>query len=303
MEIGPLQSFLVIAEEGHMTRAAQRLHLTQPAVSAQLKRLEEELGQALFHRTPKGLVLTQAGTVFRSYVEDALMRLEDGAEALARLAGLEQGTLSIGGGATATTYLLPALLGRFHERHPAIRIFIREQGSRGVVDAVLAGQLDLGVVTLPVEDASARLTVTPWVEDELRLIVPPGHRLAGRRTFRWGDLAGVALVLFEANTSVRNLIDGRLAETGTPVEIVMELRSIESIKEMVAQGIGAAFVSRYALRGREEGLRCADGPLARTLGIVHRADRHLSAAASAFLDEMRAMDTASGPAPAGSRAQ
>jgi len=290
MEIGPLQSFLVIAEEGHMTRAAQRLHLTQPAVSAQLKRLEEELGQPLFHRTPKGLVLTQAGALFRGYVEDALMRLEDGAVALKRLAGLEQGTLSIGGGATATTYLLPALLGRFHERHPAIRIFVREQGSQSVVEAVLAGQLDLGVVTLPVDEPGPRLAIAPWMEDELRLIVPPGHPLEGRSSFRWRDLAGSPLVLFEAHTSVRNLIDGRLAEAGTPVEIVMELRSIESIKEMVAQGIGAAFVSRYALRGDEAGLRCADGRLSRHLGIVHRADRALSAAADAFLSEMRAME-------------
>ncbi|TNF32555.1 MAG: LysR family transcriptional regulator [Deltaproteobacteria bacterium] len=290
MEIAPLKSFLVIAEEGHMTRAAQRLHLTQPAVSAQLKKLEDELGQSLFHRTPKGLVLTQAGTLFRSYVEDALMRLSDGAEALARLAGLEQGTLSIGGGATATTYLLPALLGRFHGRHPAIRIFVREQGSQSVIEAVLAGQLDLGVVTLPVDEPGPRLAVTPWMEDELRLIVPPGHRLEGRASFRWKDLAGSPLVLFEAQTSVRNLIDGRLAEAKTPVEIVMELRSIESIKEMVAQGIGAAFVSRYALRGSESGLRCADGPLARRLGIVHRADRALSAAASAFLEEMQALE-------------
>jgi len=291
MEIAPLKSFLVIAAEGHMTRAAHRLHLTQPAVSTQLKRLEEELGQALFHRTPKGLVLTQAGTLFRGFVEDALRRLEDGAQALAQLAGLEQGTLSIGGGATATTYLLPALLGHFHEQHPAIRIYVREQGSRGVVDAVLAGQLDLGVVTLPVEDPGPRLAVTPWIEDELRLIVPPGHRLAGRGTFRWADLAGSPLVLFEAHTSVRNLIDGRLADAGTPVDIVMELRSIESIKEMVAQGIGAAFVSRYALRGREEGLRCADDPLARTLAIVHRADRRLSAAGDAFLGLMREIAT------------
>lgn len=287
MELAPLKSFLILAEEGHMTRASRRLNLTQPAVSAQLKRLEDEVGQ-LFHRTPKGLVLTAAGELFRGYVEDALIRLTDGAEALARLAGLERGTLAIGGGATATTYLLPAVLGRFHERYPAVRIFVREQGSRGVVEAVLAGQLDLGVVTLPVDDKPQRLTVLPWLEDELRLIVPPGHRLAGARAFRWADLEGSPLVLFEARTAVRDLIDQHLdqhlAEASARVDIVMELRSIESIKQMVAQGIGAAFVSRFALAGDDEaGLRCADGPLSRQLAVVHRSDRRLGPAASAFL--------------------
>jgi len=293
MEMGPLESFLVLCEEGHMTRAAARIHLTQPAVSVQLRRLEEELGQPLFHRTPKGLVPTEAGRLFRTYVEDALMRLRDGAEAVAALAGLARGTLAIGGGATATTYLLPPLLGRFHARHPAIRLFVREQGSRGVMEGVLAGQLDLGVVTLPVEpSAGSRLGMAPWVEDELRLIVPPGHRLEGRRTFRWRDLEGAPLVLFEAQSAVRDLIDGRLVASGTQVDIVMELRSIESIKQMVAQGIGAAFVSRWALPDPEAGLTCADGRLTRTLAIVSRADRPLGAAAEAFLALMHEVEPA-----------
>lgn len=271
-----------------MTRAAERLHLTQPAVSTQLKKLEEELGQALFHRTPKGLVLTAAGALFRGFVEEALVRLADGAEAVSALAGLERGTLAIGGGATATTYLLPPLLGRFHSRYPAIRIFVREQGSRAVVDAVIAGQLDLGVVTLPIEDRGGRLVVEPWVDDELRLIVPRGHPLRGRAGFTWAELEGGQLVLFEARTAVRELIDARLAAAGTEVEIVMELRSIESLKQMVEAGIGAAFVSRYALHGDDAGLRCREGSLTRTLALVHRADRRLSAAAAAFRAELRA---------------
>ncbi|PIE19184.1 MAG: LysR family transcriptional regulator [Proteobacteria bacterium] len=288
MEITPLRSFLVLAREGHMTRAAKRLNLTQPAVSAQLRKLEGELGQALFHRTPKGLELTAAGRLFREYVDGALQRLDEGVEALRELAGLARGTLSIGGGATATTYLLPALLGEFHARHPSIRIYVREQGSSGVVEAVQSGRLDVGVVTLPAGERRGGLVVEPWLEDELRLVVPRGHPLEGRRSFRWAELAGARLVLFEAGAAVRDLIDGRLSASGVEVETVMELRSIESIKQMVVQGIGAAFVSRYALPGGEGGLRCADGALTRTLALV-RTDRPPSAAAAEFIGLMRGL--------------
>ena len=264
-----------------MTRAAKTLHLTQPAVSAQLARLEEDLGTLLFHRTPKGMALTAAGTLFRHHVEEAFLWLEDGRTAVQGLSDLTHGSLAIGAGATATTYLLPPLLRVFHERHPGIQIQVREQGSQAIVDAVLAGTLDLGVVTLPV-DPGARLTVTPWIDDELRLIVPPRHPLAQRQKYRIRDLDGQALVLFEAGTAVRRVIDQALSEGDTEVEIVMELRSIESIKQMVAQGIGAAFVSQHAL-SKDEGLTTARGRLHRTLAAVHRSDRALTAAAKAFL--------------------
>lgn len=286
MELSQLRTFLAVAREGHMTRAAHELHLTQPALSAQLARLEDELGLMLFDRTPKGMVLTEAGQTFRAYAEDALGRLEDGRLALEELRGLERGSLALGGGATATTYLLPPLLGRFHERHPGIRFFVREQASQSVVESLLSGELDLGVVTLPIA-ASARLEVETWVEDELRLIVPPGHPLAGQETFRWRDLDGVPLVLFEAGSAVRTHIDAKMAEAGIAAEIVMELRSIESIKQMVAQGIGAAFVSQFALPGAEAGLRCVDGAIRRTLAVTYRTDRRQSAAAKAFLELMR----------------
>jgi DNA-binding transcriptional LysR family regulator len=292
MDLSQLQTFLVLAREGHMTRAASKLHLTQPAVSVQLARLEEDLGYALFDRTSKGLVLTEAGATFLVYAEQALGRLEDGRTALEEMAGLKRGSLSIGGGATATTYLLPPLLGKFHEVYPGIRFFVREQPSQSVVEDVLQGRLDLGVVTLPIKTPSGSLGATKleiehWVDDELRLLVPKQHRLVGREVFEWEALDGEALVLFEAGSAVRGLIDSRIHEAGINVDIVMELRSIDSIKQMVAQGIGSAFVSQYALRPGDESLRCAQDPIRRELAILYRSDRSQSAAARAFLEMMR----------------
>lgn len=275
--------FLAIAREGHLTRAARRLHLTQPAVSAQLRGLEEQLGVSLFHRTPKGMVLTEAGEVYRTHVARAATWISDGRAALDDLANLQTGALSIGAGATATTYLLPPLLRAYNVAHPGIRIHVREQGSAAVADAVRDGTLDLGIVTLPVADTRG-LTLTPWQEDELRLIVPPTHPLADQRTFQWKALQHQPLVLFEAGAAVRRLIDRELTAHGVLAQPVMELRSIESIKQMVAQGIGAAFVSEHALRP-DEGLLPAKGRAPRRqLAWCVRADRELSRSAHAFLD-------------------
>ncbi len=292
MDIKQLQTFLTIAREGHMTRAANQLHLTQPAVSAQLSKLEEQVGQTLFDRTPTGMVLSEAGQVFRTYVEEALARLEDGQVAIDQLIGLQRGSLSVGGGATATTYLLPPILGRFHEEHTGIRFFVREQSSQQSVEDVLSGELDLGIVTLPIKGSSesrapiSKLEIDPWVEDELRLIVPPEHALSRASNFDWTDLHEQPLVLFEAGSAVRAIIDERIDAANIDVDIVMELRAIASIKQMVAQGIGAGFVSQFALGQPEEGLRCVEEPIRRRMAVIYRSDRTQSPAARAFLEMM-----------------
>ena len=285
MDVTHLRAFVAIANIGVMTKAAAELHVTQPALSAQIAKLEETVGAPLFDRSPKGMSLTEAGRTLLPYARETLARLEDAQLAIDELRGLERGSLSIGGGATATTYLLPPLLAKFHEQHPRIRFYVREQPSRLVADAVLAGELDLGVVTLPIED-DPQLVVRRWVDDELRLIVPAGHVLEGRETFVWRDLHDTPLVLFEAGSAVRAHIDTSIAEAGVEPEIVMELRSIESIKQMVAQGIGAALVSEHALDASQPGLRCSEEPIRRTLAVIHRRDRQQSAAAEAFLELM-----------------
>ncbi len=288
MEVIQLKIVSEIARQQHMTKAAKALFLTQPALSSQLAKLEDELGQQLFDRSKKGMTLTAAGEVFLSYAESVLGELDDAKLAMDELIGLERGSLSVGGGATATTYLLPSLIARFHEAHPRIQFYVREQASSGVVDAVLSGELDLGVVTLrPDTPVPPQLEVERWVTDELRLIVPKSHKLYEQRTFRWAELDQVPLVLFEAGSAIRQIIESRLASEGVAVDIVMELRSIESIKQMVAQGIGGAFVSQFAL-GEEHGLRASKRPIKRELALVYRTDRTQSTAAATFLKMVRA---------------
>lgn len=296
-----------------MTRAAESLGVTQPALSAALKKLEEEVGAPLLHRTGRGVALTEAGAVFLEHAQDAVGRAEAGARAVRELLGLQRGSIRIGGGATAITYLLPSVVSAVRRAHPGLRFFVREAGSNTVAAAVLSGELDLGIVTLPIGpvgggSAGGDLVELPLVEDELRLITPPGHKLnsksqtasgkAGGRErargkepdgFRWRDLEGESVVGFEAGTAVRAVVDRAAGHAHVTLNYVMELRSIESIKRMVEAGIGVGFVSRFALEdgdGAEAGLVCRDGRLSRRLAIVRRADRVPSPAAARFEQEL-----------------
>ena len=290
MDLVSLRAFVAIAREGNLTRAAKQLGYSQPAVSLQIGRLEEELGTALFDRTGRGMRLTEAGAVYLTHVGDALRALETGRSALDELAGLERGAVRIGGGATATSYLLPAVLSRFHEVYPSIQFHVREEGSADVLEGVLGGELDLGVVTWPLPLAPGlveRLRVEVWRDDELVLIVPTGHRLEGRATFRWADLDGEPLVLFRAGTAVRSIIDRALLDAGIDVRIIMELSSIAAIRQMVQQGIGAGFVSRDALTEGSLGLSCVEGPLTRQLALVRPANQRPSRAVRALLEVLR----------------
>lgn len=282
MELTTLRYFAAIASAGHMTRAAERLGVSQPALSSMLRKLEEEVGAELFDRTGRGVQLTDAGRVFLRHAEESLRQASEARAAVRELIGLERGSIRLGGGATAITYFIPRTVSRFRRAHPGVRFYVREAGSGAVAQSVLAGELDLGIVTLPLKaPGSADLLVIPWIEDELRLICPPRSKLGKRRSFRWSDLEGESMVGFEAGSAVREVIDRAAAAAGVGLNVVMELRSIECIKQMVSAGIGIGFVSRFGLK-TGQGLTCRDGRLVRQLALVRRRDRVPSATIREF---------------------
>ena len=282
MELTPLRYLVAIADAGHMTRAAERLGVTQPALSAMLRKMELELGVELFHRTGRGVEPTDAGAVFIEHARDAIRRVEAGVRSVQERVGLRAGSIRVGGGATAITYLLPGVVSALRRQHPGLRFFVREAGSSAVADAVLRGGLDLGIVTLPVRvPGRGDLQEIPLVDDEMRLIVPAGHALEGRRGFRFRDGASEAFVAFEAGSAVRELVDRAAERAGATLSVVMELRSIESIKSMVEAGVGVGLISSLALAARE-GLPCRDERLTRRLAIVRRQGRVPTPAAGMF---------------------
>ncbi len=282
MDLRSMAQMVAIAEHGHMTRAAESLGVSQPALSAAVRKLEAELGTELFHRTGHGVEPTEAGKVFVEHAQITMRASEKAREAVRSLVGLETGSIKVGAGATATGYLLPSAIHAVRDEYPGLKFSIREAGSGAVAEGVVSGELDLGIVTLPVvHPRGDELMVIREIEDELLLIVPKGHALDGRKSFRWTDLEGESVIAFEAGSAVRRVLDSAAGSNGVELSVVMELRSIEAIVQMVRAGIGVGFVSRFGL-GKGEGIRCKDGRLTRTLGVVRRRDRFLSHAAGAF---------------------
>lgn len=287
-----LSSFLEVAETGAISRAAERLFVTQPALSRRLQQLEGELGVTLFERTPRGVALTEEGRYLQREARALLERYEHLREGVAAVANLEAGTVRVGGGATAVSFLLPEAIASFQETHPGVLFQVREAGSRDTERDVAAERLELGVVTLPIDpDLATDLDARSLATDKITLVAARDHELATRKRVSLAALEGRDFVGFESPSAIRSLIDGALRDAGVNVNVVMELRSIPAILRMVTVTGRLAFVSQLGLgseRGREvvplpvTGLR-----ISRRLAIIKKRGRPLSPAAEAFARELR----------------
>jgi len=284
MELTQLRYFREIAKSGHMTKAARILGVSQPALSAMLRKLEAEVGTSLLHRTGKGVELSEAGKVFLRHADESVRRADEGLHEVRRLSGLETGSIRAGAGATAASYILPSVVSDMRRAHPGLKFYVREMGSSAIVEAILNGELDLGIVTLPIRGVGAKqLVLRSLVDDELRLITPPRHKLAKETSFRWSDLKGESVIGFEAGSAVREVVDHAAAASGITLDVVMELRSIQSIQQMVAAGVGVGFVSRLSdAPKRLPSLTPKAEPLVRELAIVRRSDHTPSTAVAEF---------------------
>ncbi|MNS35686.1 HTH-type transcriptional activator CmpR [compost metagenome] len=289
LDFAPLRMLVAIARYGTLTEAARRLHLSQPAATHQIRQLERQLGVALFERRGRGLALTDAGRLAVDRATRALAEWEGLAADLEALAGLDTGHVRLGGGTTAIVHLLPALIGSFRLRHPGVSFYMREGPTGPITEAIAAGELDLGIVTLPSERSG--LVVEPWLDDAVRFLAWPGAPLAEASSLT--DLEGAPFILPEPGMPLRQLIDGVLQVAGVSPQPVMELQSIEAIKASVEAGLGyAALGERTVARELSEGRLVAlpiTGPgLKRQLGLTYRASAPLSPAVAAFLAHLRA---------------
>ncbi len=281
-----LRVFAAVAEQRNFTRAAERLHISQPAVSKMILELERQLDLNLIERGSQPLQLTDAGERLYQHAR-AIFDSEQTAEAeLAALRGLAAGRLQLGASTTIATYLLPTIVGHFHEQYAGIRISMKSANTRRIADLLLDYQLDIALVEGPVEDP--RLEMRPWHSDELVIIASPRHPLAGRTALQPADLAGQGFIMREPGSGTRNVTEAALARCGLAVRTELELGSTEAIKEAVAAGLGVAMVSRASIVDQltlrrlavldVPGLQCR-----RTLHQLIRKGRNPSAAVQAFL--------------------
>ncbi len=283
---------LLIHEHGSFTKAAKLAHLSQPALSMAIARLEDQMGARLFDRGRSGATLTAAGRTLLPFARSALSAIEDGRRAVAELTALEAGQVRVGGGATTCTYILPAFLVDFHARHPGIRMHLREGTTDDNLDALEAGELDLCVVTQaelgPAHALHRRHPTTHferWRDDAMELVAAPAWiDAAGDSANDPKAIAAAPFVTFRVGTT-RALLDRSFPDA----ERIMELGSLAAIKGNVRAGIGLALLSRSAIeRDLELGaLRRLEHPLTPiyyTLVLAHRGLDRLPPAARALRD-------------------
>ncbi|MGI9598362.1 MAG: LysR family transcriptional regulator [Acidimicrobiales bacterium] len=285
-ELTLMRSLLAVADAGAITTAAELLHVTQPALSRRIAQFEQELGVTLLSRGRKGATLTPAGELVVAEGRLLVERYDDLRRQVAAHQRLEAGTIRLGGGATAVSYLLPDPLARFQTEYPGIRFHIQEAGSRAVERAVMAGDLELGIVTMPLHQRE--LTAQPMVEDRIVLVGRNAHPLATGAGLRAGDLDGLGLVAFQAGSAIRQLIDASLRRADVQMNVVMELRSIPTMLRMVATTDNLAFVSHLSVLGDRAVAVLEPGGLElhRQLALVSRRGAVVSPAAAAFADRL-----------------
>ena len=251
MEPIRLRVFRIVAEELSFTRAAERLFLTQPAVTMQIKNLEEDLGLRLFDRTGQKIALTTAGRTLLGYARKIAELCAEAEQKLAALKGETRGELALGASTTIAQYLLPRLAGDFLAAFPAIQLSILSGNTAEVVGALLEGRIGLGLIEGPPGRSDVRCTT--FVEDEILLVVPPSHEWASAGSVDAAALKEARIILRERGSGTRQVVEDALRKARLDVKrlhIVLDLDSTESIKSAIAAGLGIGFVSRWAL-GKE----------------------------------------------------
>lgn len=272
-----LRHFVLIVEIGTFTEAARRAHITQPGLSASIRRLEDAMGARLLHRLPRGAAPTAAGEALLPRARAALAAVEDGRRAVAEVLGLEAGEVTIGGGSIACTYLLPPILAEFREQHPGVTVRLRETYTPNVAMAVDAGQLDLGVSVGPADPEHA----DPFRRDPLLLVAAPA---VAERWFIDGRLRdGAPAVTFPVEASLRRTLDQHFPA----LEVTTELTSVSAVKGFVRAGLGVTLLSREAVAvdldlGRLIALDDPRTPEPRLLVLRHRGLSRLTPAATAL---------------------
>lgn len=286
MDVRDLQVFLSVAKHLNYTRAAEEVNLSQPSVSVRMRQLERDLGSKLFEQLGKTIALTEAGKLLVPYAERVIAAMADARDAIDGLQGLERGSLRIGASTTPGMYLIPQTIAHFKRRYPKIQVHLAVKDTRQIEEGVIRNQFDFGFVGGHL--AGDDVEVAPWLVDELVLIVPLGHRLAGRKSVKPRALAKEQFILREQGSATRAVVASHLRKSRIEVEAIMEMANPESVKKAVQSGLGIAFISKFAVETELKAktlvaVKIRNLEIRRELKFVYRKDKHLSTAAKAFL--------------------
>jgi DNA-binding transcriptional LysR family regulator len=285
LQLVHLRTLHTVARHGSFSRAARELHLTQPAVSMQVRQLERALGLPLLERVGKRAFPTKAGEVLLAHAGRALRELEAGVEVVQRLRGIVAGRIRLGTSASFAIYLLPPALRRFRSRYPKTELTVVTGNAPEIARAVVQNELDVGIVSLPVRERE--LAVSAFHRHELVAIAPPDRRWRRGQHVKAAELARDPLILFEQGATLRRVIDEWFQRAGVAPALPMELNNTEAIKKLVESGLGLSVTSWFSVehevRARKLVAARLEPPLYRDIGVILRKDKPKTPVLEAFL--------------------
>lgn len=289
-----LEAFVEVARTGSISKAAEALFVTQPALTARLQALERSLGSELLVRSRHGSRLSEAGRALLPHAERALSAMRAGRHAVDDVQSGGAGRLTIGAAPAVSTYVLPAMLHRFQASHPRVRLVVRSGHSEEILQMVLSEEVEIGLMR-PIQHPD--VTATLLYEDELVLVVHRGHRFAAAGHVRMGELASEHLILFDRTSSYHELTSAIVRQAGISPRGRLEVDNIDAAKRMVEQRLGIALLPRTSVQadigsGRLVPVRVIDmAPVRRQIVVARRRDAGevtpVLAAFLATLDKLR----------------
>ncbi len=288
MDFDQLHTFLEIVRLKSFSKAAQTCYRTQPAISAQIRQLEQELKTDLFERFGSRISLTTAGKIFSEYAEQILELRRRAQDTLHELELVPRGELVIAANEATCIYVLPGVFSEYKKQFPAVQLQVNRSFGARVVEAVMENIADFGLTQMPIPEK--RVQIVDIYRDEIRAVVPARHPLADKKTVTCQDLADFPLLLPKSGTT-RSRLDHWFEPVEDRMNVSMELDSTEMMKRFVIAGLGISFIAVSNCReeiaaGKVRALPLAPEPMPRRLGLIYRKDKALSKAALGFIHVM-----------------
>ena len=290
MDLRQLRYLVALAEEGNFTRAAASAHIAQPAMSQQIRRLEDELGLALVERTTRRVSLTEAGGLLVVRARRIMAELEAATSELQALRGMYTGHVTIGTMHTMGPVDLSLALALFSDRHPNVRFTVHEQSSEEMAEMLRVDELDLAFLSVTERAESHGLGLYQLVSEELVVLLPRQHRLGKRRQVRIAELAGEPFISFRAGARLRELLMSAARDAGFEPRVTLESNDSQRIRRLVSRGLGVAILPRSDAEGPGADVvvaRLVEPSLSRDITLAWREGRRHPPAAAEFLELSR----------------
>ncbi|MBV8432512.1 MAG: LysR family transcriptional regulator [Solirubrobacterales bacterium] len=286
MDLRQLRYLVALAEERNFTRAATREHIAQPALSQQIRRLEAELGLLLVERTTRQVSITDAGEVLVARARRILSEVEAAGEELRALRGLETGRVRLGAMHTMGPVDVSLALAIFHRRHPGVELTVREEASEELAELLRDDALDLAFLSVTERVESHGLALHQLVSEELVVLLPPDHRLAGRRRIRMAELRDEEFISYRPGARLRELLFAAGRQAGFAPRVKLELNESRRIRRLVARGMGVAILPRSDAVAPQAEIAVAaltNPSLCRDITLAWRQERRHPPAVAEFL--------------------